>query len=292
MKEQSIFADTDPQAEAFLVEHLRALSPRRKWHMVSQLNATVRHLALAGLRARFPNANERTLHRYLASLLSEDTFVGEVAKYQDDRRSYMPLPEPLDVTLQVARVLDALDVPYFITGSLASALYGVARTTQDADIVARLEERHVEPLVKALEGEFYIAEEAVRAAVRSARSFNVIHLATMFKVDIFVRRDAFDDARLRRRVAHTVGTTTEAKAYFASPEDVVLAKLAWYRKGGEVATQQWRDVLGVLKVWGPNMDIAYMREWASRLGVDDLLEQAWAAAGVVSKSQGIGDTSQ
>ena len=122
--------------------------------------------------------------------------------------------------------------------------------------------------------------ESIRDAVRHRSSFNVIHLETMFKVDVFVRKQRpFDQAQFERRVAQVVATDPERTAYVASPEDVVLAKLERFRLGGEVSDRQWRDVLGVLKVQGERLDLVYLRRWAAALKIADLLEQALAQTG-------------
>ena len=189
------------------------------------------------------------------------------------------VPEPIAVTVSVAEVLDRLGVPYFIGGSLATAVHGVARATLDADIIADLKPDQVDRFVQDLGAAFYSDTDAIRDAVHRQASFNVIHLKTMFKVDVFVRsRAPFDQAQFRRRMIAELAEEPGHSAYVASPEDNMLAKLLWYRTGGEVSDRQWRDVVTVIGVYGDRLDLPYLRQWAARLGVADLLEMALGSA--------------
>ena len=185
------------------------------------------------------------------------------------------LPEQIAVTTTVADALEALGVLYAIGGSFASALHGVMRATMDADLVADMRQEHVAPFVQALGEAFYADAEMMREAIGQHKSFNLIHLDTMFKVDVFVARPRdFDRAQLARRQLHLLAEDPERRAYVASAEDTVLAKLEWYWLGGQASDRQWRDALGVLKVQGQRLDLAYMRHMAAGLGVQDLLERA------------------
>lgn len=183
--------------------------------------------------------------------------------------------EPLEVTVKVTDALEKLGVPYLISGSLASTLYGMVRTTQDADIVADMQAEHIQPFVAALQDEFYVDDEMIAEAIRRHSSFNIIHRETMFKVDVFVPRPhPFWQSQIFRAHKVTFTFQSEISARFASPEDIILSKLEWYRLGGEVSERQWRDVLGVLKVCAGELDQDYLRKWAVELNVGDLLEQA------------------
>ncbi len=183
--------------------------------------------------------------------------------------------EPVEVTLKVTGVFEKLAVPYLIGGSLASTLYGMVRTTQDADIVAEMRPEHIRPFVSVLENEFYIDEEMIAGAIQHNSSFNIIHRDTMFKVDVFIPRPRpFLRSQLARAQKQTFTFETEVSAKFASPEDVILSKLEWYRMGGEVSDRQWRDILGVLKTQAGGIDLEYLREWAKELKVSDLLKRA------------------
>jgi len=113
------------------------------------------------------------------------------------------LPEQIAVTKLVTDALEVLDVPYAIGGSFASALHGVMRATMAVNLVADLRQEHVAPLVQALGEAFYADSAMMYDAIDQRRSFNMIHLASMFKVDVFVARSRdFDRAQLARRQLH------------------------------------------------------------------------------------------
>ncbi len=187
------------------------------------------------------------------------------------------LPEPIAVALVVAAALDSLGVPYYVGGSLASALYGVSRATMDVDLVAGLRPEHAEPLAHSLTGQFYVDAQMIHEAISLRRSFNVIHLATMLKVDVFVSKASdYAQTQLKRRVSREVGAGRQV--FFASAEDIVLAKMEWYRMGGQVSDRQWNDILGVLRIQGQRLDRGYLGRWAAELGISDLLARAFADA--------------
>ena len=147
--------------------------------------------------------------------------------------------------------------------------------------------RHAEPLVKLLASDFYADLPTMVTAIQNHGSFNLIHLASMTKVDVFVRwRDAFGQSQLARRQKKSVGQVTPLELFFATAEDTVLAKLDWYRQGGEVSDRQWRDLLGVLKVQGDKLDQTYLVHWAGELGVADLLRRALEEAGLTERDVG------
>lgn len=185
------------------------------------------------------------------------------------------LPEPLGITLKVTTVLEKLGVQYVIGGSLASTLYGVIRTTQDSDIVAKMQAEHIRPFVKALDNEFFIDELMIAEAVRHNSSFNIIHRESMFKVDVFVPRPrAFNESQFARAKNESISEESPVHARFSTAEDTILSKLEWYRVGGEASERQWRDVLGILKVQAGRLDLEYLHHWSKELKVDDLLERA------------------
>lgn len=181
----------------------------------------------------------------------------------------------LKALVPVVEALEGLGVAYQIGGSVASSLYGVPRTTMDIDLVADLRPEHVQPLVALLQDQYYISPEAIYEALRHRSSFNLIHLETMVKVDVFVLRpEPYEQEAFRRTRRDTLTEESAREFSLSSPEDIILHKLAWFRMGGGVSERQWSDVVGVIRVQADALDFAYLKHWATVLGLADLLEQA------------------
>jgi hypothetical protein len=178
----------------------------------------------------------------------------------------------------VVDVLEGLGVRYYVGGSVASSAHGVPRASLDADVVADLGFDHVRPFVERLRDAYYVDEGRVHAAVEARRSFNLIHLATMFKIDVFAsKRRAFDHEAQARARPQALDDAAEARRFLvASPEDTILAKLEWFRAGGEVSERQWADIVGVARVRQSQTDWEYLKRWAQVLGVRDLLDRVRA----------------
>jgi hypothetical protein len=185
------------------------------------------------------------------------------------------MESPIEVLAHVAQALDELNIPYMVVGSVASSLLGFSRATNDVDIVADIQLSQTAGLFSALKDTFYIDEQAVRSAILQRRSFNAIHFDSVFKVDVYIpAADEFSRQQLNRRRQENLLSASSQTIYLATPEDVILSKLRWYRRGGGVSERQLTDVVGVIKVQAQSLDLSYLREWADKLEVRDLLEKA------------------
>lgn len=181
--------------------------------------------------------------------------------------------DPIDTALAVGRRLDALGILYTVGGSIASSFAGEPRATIDIDIVAAIDEGHVDALVAALSPEFYVDADALRRAIQARSSANLIHQPTQLKVDLFVAGGTpLDMRQLARRLAVDLGDGR--CLYVHPPEDILLQKLRWYRLGGESSDRQWRDIIAIVRVQGRRLDLPYLRESAAILAVSDLLARA------------------
>jgi hypothetical protein len=184
--------------------------------------------------------------------------------------------EPSDLLRYVTTTLERLGLRYFVTGSVATIFFGEPRFTNDIDIVADLPPDRIRELCSAFPAEeFYLDEEAVRRAVARQRQFNILHPASGLKVDIMVpANDAFNRSRFSR--VRRLKPEPDYDAAFASPEDVILKKLEYYREGG--SEKHLRDIGGILRISGAQIDFAYVDDWSSRRGLAEIWEKVRSAA--------------
>ncbi len=182
--------------------------------------------------------------------------------------------DALHPVLEVVELFEELEIRYHVGGSLASSVHGIPRQTNDLDLVADLGLAEVDVMVDRLRDRFYIDSEMIRRAISRRGSFNLVHLGTGFKIDIFLLGPRpFDLAEFTRHGSHRIESFPR-DLMIKSAEDTILRKLEWYRIGGEVSDRQWNDVLGILRTQGADLDLVYLRRWAVELVVEDLLERA------------------
>jgi len=183
--------------------------------------------------------------------------------------------DPIAVAIDVAAILERHQIPYVIGGSVASTLYGEPRATLDVDFAVQLHGEQVSLLASSLESEYYVQREAMREAAESCSMFNIIRRTPMIKVDMHVRPPEgiyAEEVRRARRLRLRVDP--EGFAHVATPEGTLLQKLRRYQLGDEVSDRQWRDVLGILKVMGDELDREYLEHWSVQLSVRELLDRA------------------
>ena len=194
----------------------------------------------------------------------------------------MHVADMLDAVVPVVEQLQRLGVRYYVGGSVASSAYGVARSTLDIDLVAELAPKHVAALIEALQHDFYISGPMILRAIEKESCFNVIHLPTACKIDVFVaKKGDYDRAAMARIRRDKIGDgNREIDVFLSSVEDIILNKLHWYKLGEEVSRRQWSDVIGVIKIQHDVLDRDYLKKWAAELTVSKLLERAFAESQV------------
>jgi len=175
--------------------------------------------------------------------------------------------------------LESIGIDYVIGGSIASSIYGKVRFTQDVDMTVEPFEGKADEFFRLVRSDFYISWDAMQQALRQRSSFNVVHLESAFKIDVFIRKDTeFERQLLTRRKFMKLSERSKKAFSVVSAEDIILLKLRWYQQGGCSSERQWEDILSVLGVQTDRLDFEYLKKWSAILGVSELLEKATSEA--------------
>ena len=171
--------------------------------------------------------------------------------------------------------LEQAGVRYAVGGSWASTAFGEPRFTNDVDIVADFTPESLDRFIGGLPKIFYADHEEALKAISLGRPFNVIYMPMAFKFYFFPAGAfplGFDE--LNRAVLLSGTGLSEAPAPFVTAEDILLAKLHWFRAGGEASEVQWRDIEGIVRGCGATLDRVYLEQGAAKLGIIALLNRA------------------
>lgn len=186
--------------------------------------------------------------------------------------------DPLAVAVRTGEIFDSVGIRHTIGGSIAASFAGEPRSTIDIDFVVAMTHDHVEPLMSALLPEYYASEQALHRAVDTLGAANLIHQDTQIKVDVFVAGGtALDEQQLARR--QRVEIRPGQVIHIHPPEDILLQKLRWFRKGDGVSDRQWRDIISIIRTQGERLDRPYLVANAPAVDVESLLSRALEEGG-------------
>jgi hypothetical protein len=145
-----------------------------------------------------------------------------------------------------------------------------------------MDTRHIPALKQHLENDYYMDEDMIKEAILNKSSFNLIHLETVLKIDVFIYKDdPYQRNALQRKKKDTLEEdNSDTTFYFSSPEDIIINKLIWFKMGGEVSDRQWLDAIGVIKVQGESLDKSYLKDWSQKLQILELLNKAFNESGI------------
>ena len=279
MRTQSI--DTTPEVERLQVARIRSFSPARKFASVRSWTHTLTSANLHAMRSGTPESNERAIAVRFVTREYGRELATDFQTAVEQRPEWTIREHDLPVAMiPIIEVFECLGVRYYLSGSIACSVYGLPRGAQDIDVVADIQAEHVSPLVKHLQGVYTINAQALHDAIAQRSAFSLLHLSSLVKVDVMLPHGTPFDSLVSQRVRQISLIEGYRPIWIASPEDVVLMGLEWYRECGATADDQWNDILGVVKVQAPTLDLTYLRHVAPTLNVSGLLEQALIDAGI------------
>jgi len=270
-------SDNSIEADVYLFDKLRQLSLKQRLEQAAMLDRTVKKLSLIGIKSRLKKAAITEIREHFCRAVLAEKFSPDFQPIGTDE--IMWIQDSIALAQQLHALLESINIPYYVGGGVASSIHGEARSTRDLDLAIQIPRQEIDGLVKILENAgFYCPAGAVEELKQSrSQLLNITHTVTIANADIYIADNTpFALSQMSRRQLIEVEGT--ANFWIASPEDTIVQKLFWAKNSQ--SEKQWRDVLGILKLQGVNLDRDYLQQWARRLEVLDALTQAMTEAGI------------
>ena len=174
-----------------------------------------------------------------------------------------------EIVRRVFEACDAVGIPYVLVGSFASNVYGVPRSTKDADFVVQTGPGQFSQLMTALGSSFRRDPQVQFETVTGTKKILVEEVESGFEIEFFeLSDDPHDQERFaRRRRLSVLGRD----AWILSPEDVLVTKLNWLHRAAR--KKDLPDVENVISVQGDALDWPYIESWCDKHGSRPLLEK-------------------
>ena len=279
MRTQSI--DTAPEVERLQIARMRSFSPARKFASIRSWTHTLTTANVHAMRNGTPEPQERDIAVRFVTREYGRALATALQTAVEQRPEWTIQAHDLQAALiPVIEAFACLGIRYYLSGSIACSVYGLPRGAQDIDFVADMQIEHVCSLREHLQAAYTIDEQALHDAIAQRNAFSLLHLSSLVKVDVMLPRGTAFDSLAAQRAQQLSLLEGYQPIWIASPEDVALMRLAWHRDAGATADDQWNDILGVLKVQAPTLDLRYLRRVAHTLNVSGFLEQALIDAGI------------
>ena len=269
-------SDMSIEADVYQFRLLREKTPAQRFAIGAHLIRWSRQISLRGIqKAR----GEQSAEYFARSVLEEKwspEFMLTLGK-----NSKMWIQDSSEIARILHNILEPANIPYYITGSVAALAYGDPRTTRDLNLVIAIELSTIRTLVTALEAAGFYCPPLAVEAVQDGREtmLSVTHSELLLNADLMINGNGeFDKTKLSRRTLASISLDENEMFWLISPEDLILAKLK--RGQRSQSEKQWRDVLGVMKVQGENLDRSYLSQWATTIGLESRLNEALQASGL------------
>src|SRR5260370_25226278 len=254
MRTQSI--DTAPEVERLQVARIRSFSPTRKFASVRSWTHTLTSANLHAMHSGTPEPNERAIAMRFVTREYGRALATDFQAAVEQRPEWTIQEHDLLVALiPVIEAFECLGIRYYLSGSIACSVHGLPRGAQDIHFLADIQLEHVCPLIDHLQAGYTINDQIVRDALGQRSVFSLLHLSSLVKVDVMLPRGTPFDTLVAQRAQQLSLIEGYQPIWIASPEDLTLMRLVWYRDCRATADDQRTDLLRAFEVQAPTLDL-------------------------------------
>ncbi|GCE17141.1 hypothetical protein [Dictyobacter kobayashii] len=278
MRTQSV--DTSPEFERIQIARIRAFSVAKKF---TSIRSWTQSMAYANLETTPGSSPQDRAMEFVAREYGSHLAHLFAHAIETQHPWNLQAPDIQEATLPIIKIAEQIGIPILIMGSMASSIYGFPRSIQDVDFLANFNEDHIAFLCDHLKHTYAFDPDEITLALLQRESFSVLHRSRLIKIDVILPSTALEKEALERRQPHML-IEGSAPLFLPSPEDMTLLNLIDYQRQENAADDRWNDILGLLKVQAPTINVTSLCQRAAMLGIAALLSQALIDAGIHSET--------
>lgn len=285
MRTQS--TDTPIETERILIELIRRSPMSKRFRLVQSLTQSALWSSIHAWRKNHPEASEQEAAVHIVSCSYGAMLACRVQEALEGRAAWHVQPIDLLTTILPAlQAFEQLHIPAYLAGSIASSLHGMQQLARDIDLMVDLPEQTITLLQTLLKPHYVLDEDEMREAARYRTSFSLIHLDSLMKVDVILpKREVFDNCMPQFVSLHSLDENAPP-IRLSSAYEMILFKLRSYQQDEQSRTDgmcddaEWNDVLGMLKVQAPDLDLSVLEAWAADLDLRETWRRVLIDAGL------------
>ncbi|BAB76171.1 hypothetical protein ACN23B_22430 [Anabaena sp. FACHB-709] len=270
-------ADTNIDADIYFFTRLQQLSLSQRIKMFVAHERGIKKLCLAGIKSRHRHTSLEEIRCIFTRAVLGDKLTADFQPIGINESMW--IQDSITLAGELHQIFESINIPYYVSGGVASSIHGEPRSTRDLDLVIEIQPDQIDLLVVTLETAGYYCPVGAIEELKRGReqTLNITHTETIANADLYITdASPFALSQMARRILPDLDGISPF--WVASPEDTILQKLLWSRHSQ--SEKQWRDVLGILKLQALNLDYAYLTQWAEDLNLVDAFSRALSEAGL------------
>lgn len=281
MKTQS--PDTSLDAELVLIRMIRNAPISKRFAFAQSWMVSILEAGIQYMQQLHPQANDDELKLLFIERQYGKSLTDELRKALSTHKIQVAnIPQYQEAIYPLNEAFKNLHIPYALSGSLASSLYGMQRATLQLDLIADTHQKHISPFCNLINNQYLFSREDIEVAIQQKTQFTLVHLASLLKVVVTLPKTP--TPMMGQHIFHgkreIVIVEGQPPISVLSPEQLILLLLEAFKQSNEKADDTWYDLLGILKVQGTDLDMSLLMQQSSVLDIKNLLLQALVDAGL------------
>lgn len=279
MKTQS--SDTSLDAELVLIRMIRNASISKRFAFAQSWMVSILEAGIQYMQQLYPQTNDNELKLLFIERQYGKDLTEHLRKALSTRKIHVAsIPHYQEALYPLNEIFKDLNIPYTLSGSLASSLYGMQRATLQLDLIADVCQKYISSFCDRVGNQYFFSREEIEGAIQQKTQFTLVHLESLLKIVVTSPEMLTMGQHVFHRKREIVLVEGQQPISVLSPEQLMLLLLEAFKQSNEKADDSWYDLLGIIKIQATDLDVPFLMQQSTVFGIHNLLTRALMDAGL------------